>query len=309
MDFRECEYMVEIAKENNITKAAKNLFISQSALNQQLLKLEKELGTQLFVRSRTDWHPTEAGEAYLQGARKALLIKQDTYKRIYSITHSGKSELKIGLTTNRGIRMFTQIYPALHEKYDELRISPQEMSVTNLQQELKAGNIDLGFVTLREDQRTSDDYLTIGSEEMCVLVPRKHPLCDRYSFSGPELPVINLRDLQYEPFVVLSHASTTHQITDDIFRNAGFEPTILMETNSTASLPTLVEADLCCAIVPRYYADENNPRIGCFVLPNHPTWDLCITYRKGAYLTDAAKDFIAMVKDYWAEHLAPVQNN
>ena len=33
MDFRECEYMVEIAKENNITKAARNLFISQSALN------------------------------------------------------------------------------------------------------------------------------------------------------------------------------------------------------------------------------------------------------------------------------------
>ena len=261
------------------------------------------------MRSRTDWHPTEAGEAYLQGARKALLIKQDTYKKIYNITHSGKSELKIGLTTNRGIRMFTQIYPKLHDKYDELRISPQEMSVTNLQQELKAGNIDLGFVTLREDQRTSDDYLTIGSEEMCVLVPRKHPLCDRYSFSGPELPVINLRDLQYEPFVVLSHASTTRQITDDIFRNAGFEPTILMETNSTASLPTLVEADLCCAIVPRYYADEKNPRIGCFVLPNHPTWDLCITYRKGAYLTDAAKDFIAMVKDYWAEHLAPVQTN
>ena len=209
MDFRECEYMVEIAKENNITKAAKNLFISQSALNQQLLKLEKELGTQLFVRSRTDWHPTEAGEAYLQGAQKALLIKQDTYKRIYNITHSGKSELKIGLTTNRGIRMFTQIYPKLHKKYDELRISPQEMSVANLQQELKAGTIDLGFVTLRADQRTNDDYLTIGSEEMCVLVPRMHPLCDRYSFSGSELPVINLKDIKYEPFVVMSHASTT----------------------------------------------------------------------------------------------------
>ena len=40
-----------------------------------------------------------------------------------------------------------------------------------------------------------------------------------------------------------------------------------------------------------------------------PTWDLCITYRKGAYLTDAAKDFIAMVRAYWAEHLAPVQTN
>lgn len=54
---------------------------------------------------------------------------------------------------------------------------------------------------------------------------------------------------------------------------------------------------------------KKNPKIGCFVLPNHPTWDLCITYRKGAYLTDAAKDFIAMVRAYWAEHLAPVQIN
>ncbi|MDD6519854.1 MAG: hypothetical protein PUF24_06715 [Oribacterium sp.] len=68
-------------------------------------------------------------------------------------------------------------------------------------------------------------------------------------------------------------------------------------------------AYLCCAIVPRYYTDEKNPKIGCFVLPNHPTWDLCITYRKGAYLTDAAKDFIAMVRAYWTEHLAPVQTN
>ena len=56
MDFRQLEYILEIAKENNITRAAKNLFISQSALNQQLLKLEQELGVQLFYRSRTNCH-------------------------------------------------------------------------------------------------------------------------------------------------------------------------------------------------------------------------------------------------------------
>ena len=54
MDLKQLEYIVEIAKEKNITHAAEKLFISQSALNQQLLKLEKELGTQLFHRSRTD---------------------------------------------------------------------------------------------------------------------------------------------------------------------------------------------------------------------------------------------------------------
>ena len=68
MDLRQIEYILKIAEENNITRAAQKLFISQSALNQQLLKLEKELGVQLFHRSRTNWRPTKAGEIYLEGA-------------------------------------------------------------------------------------------------------------------------------------------------------------------------------------------------------------------------------------------------
>jgi DNA-binding transcriptional LysR family regulator len=51
MDLKQLEYIIKIAEENNITRAAEKLFITQSALNQQLLKLEKELGTQLFYRS------------------------------------------------------------------------------------------------------------------------------------------------------------------------------------------------------------------------------------------------------------------
>ena len=72
MDLRQIQYIVAIAEENNITRAAEKLYITQSALNQQLLKLEKELGVQLFHRSRTDWHPTEAGEIYLKAAREML---------------------------------------------------------------------------------------------------------------------------------------------------------------------------------------------------------------------------------------------
>ena len=52
MDTRQIEYILQIAEENNITKAAEKLFITQSALNQQLLKLERELGTPLFQRTK-----------------------------------------------------------------------------------------------------------------------------------------------------------------------------------------------------------------------------------------------------------------
>ena len=72
MDTKQIEYILKIAEEGNITHAAEKLFLTQPALNQQLLRLEKELGTRLFVRSRTDWRPTEAGMVYLENARKML---------------------------------------------------------------------------------------------------------------------------------------------------------------------------------------------------------------------------------------------
>ena len=76
MDTKQIEYILKIAEENNITRAADKLFLTQSALNQQLLKLEKELGTPLFYRSRTNWRPTEAGEVYLRNAREILRLKR-----------------------------------------------------------------------------------------------------------------------------------------------------------------------------------------------------------------------------------------
>ena len=68
MDLKQIEYIIAISEEHSITRAGEKLFITQSALNQQLQKLEKELGTPLFYRSRTDWHPTPAGEIYLNAA-------------------------------------------------------------------------------------------------------------------------------------------------------------------------------------------------------------------------------------------------
>lgn len=110
MDTKQIEYILKIAEENNITKAAEKLFITQSALNQQLLKLEKELGTPLFHRSRTNWRLTEAGEIYIEGAKAALQIKNTTYNRIYDVVSARKGHLTIGLTPGRGLRMFTSIY-------------------------------------------------------------------------------------------------------------------------------------------------------------------------------------------------------
>lgn len=90
MDIKQIEYIVKIADEGSITHAAEKLFMTQSALNQQLLRLEKELDAQLFFRSRSNWRPTPIGEIYLDGAREILRIKKRTYNTICDMTNSKK---------------------------------------------------------------------------------------------------------------------------------------------------------------------------------------------------------------------------
>ncbi|MBM7653481.1 LysR family transcriptional regulator [Neobacillus cucumis] len=115
MELKQLEYMIKIAEEKNITKAAEKLFITQSALNQQLLRLEKELGTQLFFRSRSNWHLTRAGEIYIENAKKMVRIKKDTYNQINDLIEIKKGLLRIGLTPERGPEMFAAIYPIFYK--------------------------------------------------------------------------------------------------------------------------------------------------------------------------------------------------
>ena len=309
MDLKQLEYIVEIAKTNNITKAAKNLFISQSALNQQLLKLESELGGQLFYRSRTNWRPTPIGETYLEGARKILLIKHDTYGRINDMLSNKETELKLGLMPRRGIQMFTSIYPMFHRQFGNVKLTPLEMAVNHQLNVLKNGDIDLSFVTLDEELLGDINYEVLGREEMVLLVPAIHPVCESIPADGDELPKVDIRTFQYEPFAIMYHGSTIRPICDRIFAEAGIEPDILIETSTTSSIPALVASNLCVGIVPRYYLDMCDERIRAFTLEGHPTWDLCVCYRKEGYLSEASKAYIKLSAEYWQEVLDPIQTN
>ncbi len=94
MDIQILEYFIEIAKENSITKAAENLFISQPALSQRLRQLEKEIGTQLFLRDGNKMKLTEAGILFLNGAQSAVYIKEKAYQQLAEFRKNPKEQPK-----------------------------------------------------------------------------------------------------------------------------------------------------------------------------------------------------------------------
>ena len=302
MDLKQIEYIVKIDDEHSITRAAEKLFVTQSALNQQLLRLEKELGAPLFHRSKVDMRPTEIGQVYLDNAREILRIKQRTYNLINDMTDAKKGRLSIGFTPGRGSEMFTHVYPSFHQAYPNVIVEPHELSVHRQQQMISQGNLDIGFQTLSERQRTDSEYIKLGEEEIFLLVPSIHPAAEQLAATqtaSAPFPIANLALFQYEPFVLMYKESTIRAITDEIFRKSGFTPNVLFETASNNTVLSMIEANLCCGVVPEYYVRRLPKGISCFAFPTHPSWDIAANYRKNGYLSEAAKYFIGLVRNFW----------
>ncbi|MDQ0897710.1 MULTISPECIES: LysR family transcriptional regulator [unclassified Paenibacillus] len=302
MDLKQLDYMIKIAEENNITKAAEKLFITQSALNQQLLRLEKELGTQLFVRSRSNWHLTHAGKIYVENAKEIVRIKKETYNRINDMLEIKEGKLIVGLTPERGIKMFAAIYPILYKKYPNVKIEPIEMPVKKQQYEISQGNLDIGFLTLQNSQKTNDHYIHICSEKIILGVPNAHPLAHLGGKIGEQLPEISLKRFENDSFAIMQKGSTLREIYDHLINEENISPDILLETRSCQTLFKMVAEGICCSIFPITYAKPST-NISYFSIKQNPEWEVAASYKKGSYLCNVAHDLIRISTDYWTKKM------
>ena len=193
------ENIVCIADEKSITKAAEKRFVTQSALNQQLQKLEAELGAPLFIRARSNWQPTEAGKAYLSAARQMLLLKKDAYNRISIMRKKAAVIWRWGSSRSaawRCSRQFIRRFTAHIRKY---RWNPVECHVTVMQRMITAGSLDLGLATLTEQQRDENVYHLLAEEEILLAVPADHPLAAGGSADYRIAPEMELAEFADQP--------------------------------------------------------------------------------------------------------------
>ena len=301
MDLKQLEYIVMIAEENSITRAAERLFITQSGLNQQLLKLEAELGIQLFHRSKNDFRLTQAGQVYVSYARKILRLKQEAYNILNDMAGNKRGTLRVGLTPERGIAMFMSIYPAFYAEYPHITIEPLEIGVREQLSRLTKGYLDLGIVTVTEKDRSSFEYIHLMSEDLVLAIPRSHPLAALAAAPGAPFTTVSLEDFKRDKFVLMTKGSTMRNLINPLFKEAGYVPDILFESASNHTLRSIVKRRLGCTILPAAYAGPD-PDIAYFYLPSRPSWELDAVYKKGTYQMKAAGDFIKLAKDYWTSH-------
>ncbi|MCI8949202.1 MAG: LysR family transcriptional regulator [Lachnospiraceae bacterium] len=302
METKLIEYILSIAKHQSISRAAGELYLTQSALNQQLLKLEKELGAPLFVRIRNHWELTDIGELYVESAEEILQIKRQTYKKIEDMAKRWNGTITIGLTPERGIQMFTAIYPKIHAMYPETIFQPREESVEAQIKLLDTNQLDFSFQTIYERKYKHLIYDTILHEPFYLCVPKSHRLAYHEHLEPEQYPEISLLEFKDDLFTLVRRSSTMRDVLDQLFDHAGFKPKLLFESISMRTMQQLAKSGECCSIIPRFYAVETDD-VSYFSLGPKASWELAVVHAPDHYMNNAAKDFIRLAADYWKTHL------
>jgi len=305
MDLHQIEYIIAIGQEESISKAAEKLFLTQSALNQQLLRLEKELGTPLFERRKHSMIPTFAGRIYLNAAHQMADLKQETYKIIRDISGERCGEISISYTPEQGSLMFSSIYPLFHSRYPEVTFRIKEARVKKMEQLLIQKEVTMASLTYYSNYKNPLlEYLDMEEEFMILGLPATHPLAPlagKRSFET--LPAIDLTLLRQESFALISRETRMRDMIDQVFESAGFRPNVLFESSTTRTVVNMVRNQVCPAFFPQSYVEQDAP-IVYFTVPPRQSWMRCMAHLKGCYLTEPEKYFIELATLYTKGRLA-----
>jgi DNA-binding transcriptional LysR family regulator len=226
VELRHLRYFIAVAEELNFSRAAERLHMAQPPLSAAIRQLERELGVDLFIRTTREVSLTDAGRAFLDGARRTLA---DADRAAEDAKRAGAGELgrlRIAYSWSTRFETLPALGRAFRAGHPDVELLAQEMWNARMAPAFRSGSIDLAL-SLCPDIAAELELAPIRKERLVALLPSAHPL------AGEE--AIPLSSLAEEEFILFPReiAPRLHDAFVAIFRRAGFEPRLRNESFHT----------------------------------------------------------------------------
>ena len=160
-DERTCQYFITIAREKNISRAARSLYISQPSLSRFLTGLEKELGTPLFIRNNGILSPTPAGELFFQYIASLKGLESRFSNDLSSLLLPQKQTLRIGAGSITSPFLAEKVFPILHREYPDVELSLTEDIHIHLLSRMEKGELDLSVLVASGADVASNRFVKV----------------------------------------------------------------------------------------------------------------------------------------------------
>ena len=265
MNTNQLKYVVTIAEELNITKAAKRLFVSQSSLSQAIKNIEQELKIKLFETNVTPLKLTYAGEVYVAWAKKTLASQEDIMEKLEEISTNSDIRIIVGVASHRSILILPQVIKDFKQEFPHSFIVIKEYPTPILHKMLEKEELDLLLDVSNSDVVSYSSEL-LKEEEIYLDIPKNIKInTDRF----------NLADFKDFDFILLSKEQMLGKLARELCKKCKFEPKISVECRNIETSHELVKQGLGISFTPELYAKNNQDGLTNYVkitpfLPTRP---------------------------------------
>ena len=238
MEIKELNYLIAIAEEKSISKAAERLYMAQSSLSQFLQTLESRLDSKLFVRTSRGVRLTEAGTIMLKYAYATLAEYHRTQDKIQDLKDLKSGSVILGISGFRGSYLLPPVLNAFKLDYPGIRVQIVEQNSMALEQMLLNGEIDVALLVLPvSDSRIQPTF--VMRDEICLISHENHPIMDfarkfpAASQTTSRIPwYVNLADaIRYE-FFLSDYDTILGREARRVFSKNGLQPITCNESLS-----------------------------------------------------------------------------
>jgi len=160
MNFQQLEYILALDEHKQFSEAAFSCNVTQATLSAMIIKMEKEIGFQIFDRTTKPVTTTELGQAVVSKAREILSVKRSIPELGRSMPQALSGKLILGIIPTVANSLLSRILPVLLERNPNLRLEVKEITTEEIMRQLKRGTIDLGIAaTPLEDENIQEEIL------------------------------------------------------------------------------------------------------------------------------------------------------
>jgi len=247
LDSRQLRAFSALARTGSFTLAAKELFLSQSAVSHSMKALEEDVGCRLLDRVGKKVFLTEAGEQLLTHAAKILREMKEARESLQQLGKWGKGRLRIGASATACQYIVPKALTDFKRRHGDCPINIEPGDTSLMIEALLAGRIDLA-ISLRPQPDESLEFRPLFTDELNYLVSPAHPWAARGSVPRDEVPRQN--------FILYNRSSYTARLIDDYFRQERIVLNTCIELGSMEAIKELVKLNLGVSIVATWIARE-----------------------------------------------------
>jgi DNA-binding transcriptional LysR family regulator len=283
------DYFRKLAAVEHITRTAQELHISQTALSSMIINLEKELGVQLFDRSKRTIRLNDAGRTYLQYVRDIFASLDNGKAAVQNIYASKGHTVSLATGTSSVwaplFHDFCKVYPQYTLKQTNLIIPYLENALREMTVDFViAGENDLHIRDMERSWfKTDSIYLCVSSQ---------HPLAGRES--------VYMNELIHEKFISLNESAPWRTYCDWIFARAGYTPHVVLECDYTLRA-SLIESNFGVALTSESAMTVDMLKPNCYIhiADEYATRKMYLFHNPRRYMSDAANDFRQFCINYY----------